>query len=313
MFSNNAPAWGLIILLISKSAGLNLSFSDKEKDSSAGVLYSQRALAEVTEMIRTSNLLHKSLMSISDGDAENFLEVNFGNKIALLSGDYLLSRSFHELACLRNQSLNELMSSALRDLAEVEFIGLHDKHDVPLPSRPLLQEKPVEIKDEFSTKPYNAKSAVGHPRAEWTLRNILRGGSLLGKSCQCALKLGGHTEDTQRVGFVFGKNLALAWQAQNEYEEFILGNFGEHSLMSAPVMLHLEKDPSLYEKIERGLQNALDIDYDDLKKTIEDDCGLEKTKELQRDLSLNSLRFLNHFPVSDARNALENIITTSML
>lgn len=52
-------AWGLIVLLISKAAGHAPSVPDMEQDKSAGVLHSQRALAEVTEMIRISHLVHQ--------------------------------------------------------------------------------------------------------------------------------------------------------------------------------------------------------------------------------------------------------------
>lgn len=47
----------------------------------------------------------------------------FGNKIGLLTGDYLLSVSCNELANLRNQYVIEIISSAVRDLAEAEFVG----------------------------------------------------------------------------------------------------------------------------------------------------------------------------------------------
>lgn len=66
--------------------------------------YSQRALAEVTEMIRTSHLVHKGLVNMNsrqltmDVDPGDML---FGNKIALLSGDYLLANACSELANLR--------------------------------------------------------------------------------------------------------------------------------------------------------------------------------------------------------------------
>lgn len=56
---NTMQAWGLIVLLISKAAGHAPTIPDMEQDKSAGVLHSQRALAEVTEMIRISHLVHR--------------------------------------------------------------------------------------------------------------------------------------------------------------------------------------------------------------------------------------------------------------
>lgn len=62
-------------------------------------------------MIRTSHLVHKGLVNIYPGQFQEPGELNdmtFGNKIALLSGDYLLSTSCAELAALRNQDVRTL-------------------------------------------------------------------------------------------------------------------------------------------------------------------------------------------------------------
>lgn len=85
------------------------------------------------------------------------------------------------------------MSSAVRDLAEAEFVGRRDSQDNPLPSIP-------------------PEDRTGYAVKEWTLRNVLSAGALLGKSCKGTLKLAGHDEQMQEQGYKFGKHLALAWQ-----------------------------------------------------------------------------------------------------
>lgn len=80
---------------------------------------SQRALAEVTEMIRTSHLVHKGLVNIYPDmylDSSVLTDMAFGNKIALLSGDYLLGNSCAELAALRNQDVSILILLSLKNL-----------------------------------------------------------------------------------------------------------------------------------------------------------------------------------------------------
>lgn len=103
---NNMQAWGLIVLLISKAAGQAPGIPETEHDKSAGVLHSQRALAEVCEMIRISHLVHQGLVNLqpltqAGQDLSLHSDMTFGNKIALLSGDYLLGNSCAELAGLR--------------------------------------------------------------------------------------------------------------------------------------------------------------------------------------------------------------------
>ncbi|EEB14224.1 hexaprenyl pyrophosphate synthetase, putative [Pediculus humanus corporis] len=290
---NNMQAWGLIVLLISKAAG-HLNVDEMEEDKAAGVLHSQRALAEVTEMIRTSHLVHKGLVNIYPGlysETSVLNDMTFGNKIALLSGDYLLGNACAELAGLRNQSLVELMSSAIRDLTEGEFIGPRDKQNNPMPSPP---------------------GPPGTAMEEWTLRNVLSAGSLLGKSCQGTLQLGGHGPKFQEQGFCFGKHLALAWQACLDLEPFLpesqYSKGNPFDLTSAPVLLHLEYDPSLYREIEKGKGSVFDVDYTKLQEIISDSPAIEDTKNCKKVHSNKAMDVLQSFQESDARTALSNII-----
>ncbi|CAB3381190.1 Hypothetical predicted protein [Cloeon dipterum] len=288
---SSMQAWGLIVLLVSKAAGHKL-VDDIEIDKAAGVLHSQRALAEVTEMIRTSNLVHKGLVNIYPGmypdtDARTMQDMTFGNKIALLSGDYLLGNSCAELANLRNSELVELMSSAVRDMAEGEFVGERDKQNNPLPSPGLTEQ-------------------------DWTLRSVLSAGSLLGKSCQGTLKLAGHGEELQLRGYRFGQHLALAWQACLELEPFTssAGADGQmpFSLTSAPVIFTLQDDPSLFEEINKGKENIEDVDYSKIHAAVMSGPGIPQTKELQRHHAQKALQELEGFEENDARKALSNII-----
>lgn len=289
---NNMQAWGLIVLLISKAAG-HLDVDDMEEDKAAGVLHSQRALAEVTEMIRTSHLVHKGLVNIVPDrypETAELHDMTFGNKIALLSGDYLLSNSCAELANLRNQDLVGLMSSAVRDLAEAEFVGRRDNQNNPLPSVPPANRKDYAVK-------------------EWTLRNVLSAATLLGKSCQGTLKLAGHNNDIQEQGYKFGKHLALAWQACLDLGPFIgKESVTSFNLCSAPVMFHIEHDPSILAEIDKGLESVDNVDYAKVYDIVVKGPGIELTKQLQKKHSQQATEVLSVFPESDARTALYNII-----
>lgn len=78
-------------------------------------------------------------------------------------------------------------------------------------------------------------------------------GSLLGKSCQGTLKLAGHSYELQQKGYLFGKHLALAWQACLDREPFTPGTVGSFSLISAPVLFTLQHNPEVYTLIEKGI------------------------------------------------------------
>lgn len=81
-------------------------------DKCAGVLHKQRAIAEICEMIRLSQLVHQGMVNLqslqnsgNDLSADN--EMIFGNKIALLGGDYLLGNACLSLADLRYNNKNK--------------------------------------------------------------------------------------------------------------------------------------------------------------------------------------------------------------
>lgn len=78
-------------------------------------------------MIRTSHLVHKGLVNIHPGLTEEGSVLNdmtFGNKIALLSGDYLLSNCCVELAALRNQEVQYIFNFELISDFYEDFINM---------------------------------------------------------------------------------------------------------------------------------------------------------------------------------------------
>ncbi|XP_041976594.1 all trans-polyprenyl-diphosphate synthase PDSS2 [Aricia agestis] len=305
---NNMQAWGLIVLLVSKAAGHSREIPDLEQDKAAGVLHSQRALAEVTEMIRTSHLVHKGLVNMNCAALANDDTV-FGNKIALLSGDYLLANSCTELANMRNQELVELMSSAVRDLAESEFLGERDEQNNPLPSRPLpIDQREPASEWDCILSPLPMTGVTGCGPREWAARNVLAAGALLGKSCSAALKLAGHKPAFQTQGYLFGCHLALAWQAFLDLEAFTGPEPRSFSLVGAPLAFTLEARPELYSYIEAGRKSVEDVNYHALYEAVMSGDGITQTKQLQREHIGRACAVLDSFPDCDARTALANII-----
>ncbi|XP_043366698.1 all trans-polyprenyl-diphosphate synthase PDSS2 isoform X2 [Dermochelys coriacea] len=118
---NNLQMRGLVVLLISKAAGpsntAELSF---QHDMVSGIYSSQRSLAEITELIHTAFLVHRGIVNIGELKSCDGLlkDMQFGNKIAVLSGDFLLANACTSLAQLQNTKVVELISSAIGDLVQ---------------------------------------------------------------------------------------------------------------------------------------------------------------------------------------------------
>ena len=97
---------GLIVLLIAKAAGqptqltkLSSFFSSEISD---GIHRSQRCLAEITEMIHMGTVIHRGIVDLKNVDTSEIKEIDQGNKLAVLCGDYLLANACNNLAKLHN-------------------------------------------------------------------------------------------------------------------------------------------------------------------------------------------------------------------
>ena len=101
--------WFIIILLASKLAGYPTTYlrNEEDFDSDAGILKSQRKLAEYIEFMASGNEFHrdgvlnmqhfhKSGMSL---DNDNLLV--FGNKMGILAGDMLLGYASLQISKIR--------------------------------------------------------------------------------------------------------------------------------------------------------------------------------------------------------------------
>lgn len=100
---------GLVVLLVSKGAGHPIGSLDYlEANRLSGISQRQRSLAEITEMIHTAHLIHKGILNLSGSlvpDPRTLDDLQFGNKISILGGDYLLANACILLAELRNSKV----------------------------------------------------------------------------------------------------------------------------------------------------------------------------------------------------------------
>ena len=240
----------------------------------------------------------------------------FGNKIGLLTGDYLLSIACNELSSLRNQHVIEIISSAVRDIAESDFVGDRDEQNNPIPAKPKpIGAEGADIVDDFDFEhvfqKLDVKGALGHPEREWTVRHLLSTASLLGRACQSTIILAKQPKELQKKAYLLGKHLALAWQACVDLEPFQVTSIpaeATFSLVSAPVLYHLHAHPEIYAELEKGKQHVEKIDFQKLHQEVLKGPGLEKTRELQGKHILSALKVLDELPNTDAKTALQNII-----
>lgn len=86
----------------------------------------QNNIAQIAEMIHTASLLHDDVIDKSD-TRRGLKTINkvFGNKLAVLGGDFLLARASLLLATLGNPRVIELMSTIIEHLVKGELMQIH--------------------------------------------------------------------------------------------------------------------------------------------------------------------------------------------
>jgi len=288
---NNMQVRGLLVLLLSRANGPN---GQKDYDPSTGVLERQRKLAEIVEMIHTAQAIHQAVVNIpvntgavEDPEARaDLAQLEYGNKISILSGDYLLANACTGLAHLRITKIVEIVAVAIGEFTQSEFVGLRDAQGMPIPTE-----------DQLSME-------------AWEARNGLAVGSLLGAGCQGAMLLAGMEEDRQKVARELGHHLALAIQAHHEIQQFV-GDGGPpaglpFNLCTAPVLFHLQNDSELLQYI--GSDQLNNLDYRKLMGAVVGGQGIEAAKQLCHRHVQETEERLGVFGGNDAAEALGKIV-----
>uniref|UniRef100_A0A667Y9K2 Prenyl (decaprenyl) diphosphate synthase, subunit 2 n=1 Tax=Myripristis murdjan TaxID=586833 RepID=A0A667Y9K2_9TELE len=284
---NNLQMRGLVVLLMSKAAGPSHAASDLlAQDMVSGIYPSQRNLAEITELIHTAFLVHRGIVDLkewtnSDGPLK---DMQFGNKMAVLSGDFLLANACTGLAQLNNTKVVELISSAIGDLVQ----GIY-------------HENAPNVEESSPTDGLNV--------AAWEEQTFLSHGALLAKSCQAAMELAKHDKEAQKQAYKYGKHLSLGHKLNSDLQPFVKSGVGEpvsFSLNAAPVVFHRQMVGQ--DKWCQQLQQVkMDRGTTGLWAAVKSEKGVSSAVDLCCYHGNKALEAIQAFPSSEARSALENI------
>ncbi|XP_070079730.1 all trans-polyprenyl-diphosphate synthase PDSS2 isoform X4 [Equus przewalskii] len=250
---------------------------------------SQRSLAEITELIHTALLVHRGIVNLNELQSSDgpLKDMQFGNKIAILSGDFLLANACNGLALLQNTKVVELLASALMDLVQ----GVY-------------HENSTSAKENYITDDIGIST--------WKEQTFLSHGALLAKSCQAAMELAKHGAEVQDMAFQYGKHMAMSHKINSDLQPFIKEKTSDSTtfhLNSAPVVLHQEfLGRDLWIKQIGEAQEKGRLDYAKLRETIKAGKGVTSAIDLCRYHGNKALEALESFPPSEARSALENIV-----
>ncbi|MBW4447292.1 MAG: solanesyl diphosphate synthase [Hassallia sp. WJT32-NPBG1] len=263
-----------IVLLVSRSTMLEQEITPRH-----------RRLAEITEMIHTASLVHDDVVDESDmRRGVPTVHSLFGNRIAVLAGDFLFAQSSWYLANLNNLDVVKLLSEVIMDLASGE-----------------IQQGLNRFDTNTSIETYLKKS-------------YYKTASLIANSSKAAGLLSDVSQETAEHLYGYGRNLGLAFQIVDDILDFTsstdtLGKPAGSDLISgnltAPVLFALEEKPYLEVLIEREFAQVGDLEQ--ALALIEDSQGIVRSRELAAEHAKLALEHLAVLPPSECRQALTNM------
>lgn len=268
----------LITVLMSRAINTHLHDDDR-------LFSSQRQVAKVAEMIHTASLVHDDVLDASDTrrgkPSVNYL---YGQRKAVMAGDYILSVASTMLARIGNEEVIVVLSQVLADLVQGEFMQLGSKE--------------------------NENERFAH----YLKKTFKKTASLLAYSCKAVAVLSGADENLQEVAFQYGRNVGIAFQLVDDMLDFVASSniLGKPTaadlklgLATAPVLFACEKFPELNPMIMRRFQEPGDVQK--AFELVHQSDGLEQTQFLARQHCQEAIKVISTLKPSDEQKALVTI------
>ncbi|KAG6416632.1 hypothetical protein SASPL_124065 [Salvia splendens] len=211
----------------------------------------QQCIAEITEMIHVASLLHDDVLD--DADTRRGIgSLNYvmGNKLAVLAGDFLLSRACVALASLKTHRVVE--------------------HLVTGETMQMTTTSDQRCSMEYYMEKTYYKTA-----------------SLISNSCKAIALLAGQTADVSNLAFEYGKNLGLAFQLIDDVLDFTgtstslgKGSLSDirHGIVTAPILFAIEEFPELRLIVNQGFEKSSNVDR--ALEYLSMSNGIQRTREL---------------------------------
>ncbi|MEH2424399.1 MAG: solanesyl diphosphate synthase [Nostoc sp.] len=263
-----------IVLLISRATMLEQDITPRH-----------RRLAEITEMIHTASLVHDDVVDESDvRRGVPTVHSLFGNRIAILAGDFLFAQSSWYLANLDNLEVVKLLSEVIMDLATGEIQQGLNSFDATISIENYLQ------------------------------KSYYKTASLIANSSKAAGLLSEVSRETVEHMYSYGRHFGIAFQIVDDILDFTsttdtlgkpVGSDLKSGNLTAPVLFALAEKPSLEVLIERVF--AQEGDLEQALELIQDSQGIQQARELAAHHAKLAIEHLAVLPPSESHQALINI------
>lgn len=254
-----------------------------------GINESTHRGAALVELLHTATLVHDDVVDNSY-QRRGFFSINalWKNKIAVLVGDFLLSKGL--LLSIENHDfkLLQIVSEAVKQMSEGELLQIE-------------KVRRMDIDEPIYFEVIRQKTA-----------------SLIASCCACGAASAGADDETVKKMHAFGEKIGIAFQIKDDMFDFGTDDVGKplgidikEKKVTLPLIYSL-KNCSSSEK--RRIINLVKNHNDDPKKIaeiikfVQQTGGLQYAEKEMKRFQDEAFEILNTFPDSPSRTGLEQLV-----
>ena len=246
--------------------------------------------ASLIELLHTATLVHDDVVDESNL-RRGYFSVNalWKNKIAVLVGDFLLSKGL--LLSVENEDFDllKIVSSAVKDMSEGELLQIE-------------KARRLDIKEEIYFEIIRKKTAV-----------------LISSCCACGASAMNTDKETIKKLSLFGEKVGIAFQIKDD-----LFDYTQSKLIGKPTGIDIREQkmtlPLIYtlntvdKKIKNKIINTVknhhknDKKVSDLIHLVKETGGLKYAEKVMIEYQQEALVLLESFPENEARKSLKQLV-----
>jgi len=255
-----------------------------------GINDSTYRAATLIELLHTATLVHDDVVDESDRRRGRFsINALWKNKIAVLAGDYLLSRGMLTALQAKDYNTLEIVSEAVKEMSEGELLQIE-------------KARKLDIDESVYYDVIRKKTA-----------SLLASCFAAGASSSC------QNQDDIKKMWDIGEYAGMAFQIKDDLLDFEKSTVSgkptgidiKEKKMTLPLIYLLRQSSELKKRkiiniVKRHNTNKDKVNW--IMNEVSISGGIKYAKEKMEEFKTKSLSLLKEYPESDSRLALEQII-----
>ena len=247
----------------------------------------------LVELLHTATLVHDDVVDDAN-ERRGFFSVNalWKNKIAVLVGDYMLSRILLLSIEKENLELLEVVARAVREMSEGELLQIEKARD-------------LNIDEEIYFEVIRKKTA-----------------SLISTCCEAGA-ISVHANEHKEKMRKFGELIGLAFQIKDDIFDYGSGEYigkptgidiREQKMTLPLIYVMNHSSPEIRKELMYIMKNEYDVSAK-IKRVIQiviEYGGIQYATQKMQSIAQEALEILDDFPDNDAKNALIGLVHYTM-